>query len=540
MPTDQPDKEPDAEGDEVAKFTDELELGLMTRGEFIARATGFFGTPAFHQTRPVRVSSSLALAGSDALGLLTAFILAGLSAEWLNAIFLGRQIETFSGPGFGGRVVVYVTMSVALLFWFTARGHYRRRTSFFVEARDVLVGIVTVGLIDGFAQFALKDEYSRLWLMQSWALSALFITSARYVIKKSMIAAGHWTIPTLIIGDGESALAAEQALTADKYLGYTIVDRTPMERFLDTPKNNNAQDTQDTSEAPESNVSRMSRMREIMNEVWGHHGARFFVIAPEPEDLLRMEGLIRTLNFCHVPFAVSPPLRGMVLFGLDVHHVVGHDQIFLFQRNNLARPLPRLVKRSFDLVTASLGLLVLSPILLVISAIIMLDGGSPIYSSPRIGRNGQIFYCLKFRTMVKNAEQVLTDMLDRDPTAREQWNKDFKLENDPRITAIGRLLRESSLDELPQLLNVVRGEMSLVGPRPLLLDEREVYGDDFEVYALVAPGITGLWQVSGRNDISYKRRVELNNWYVRNWSLWHDIAILLKTVGVILKREGVS
>ena len=512
----------------------------MTRGELIARATGFFGPRTLRPARPVKISSSLALAGSDTLGLCVAFVLAGLSAEWLNAVFLGREIETFSGPGFSGRIGVYATMSVALLFWFMARGHYRSRLSFFVEAKDILAGIATVGLIDGFAQFAMKDEYSRLWLVQSWALSALFIITARYVVKKSMISAGHWIIPTLIIGDGESAVAAEKALTSDKYLGYTIVDRTPMERFLDAPKTDGDTDTQDTPESSGSNVSRMSRMREIMNQIWSHHGAQFFVIAPEPEDLLRMEGLIRTLNFCHVPFSVSPPLRGMVLFGLDVHHVVGHDQIFLFQRNNLARPVPRLVKRTFDLVTACLGLFILSPIFLLISAVIMLDGGSPIFSSPRIGRNGQIFYCLKFRTMVKNAERVLADMLERDPAAREQWNKDFKLENDPRITRIGRFLRETSLDELPQLLNVVRGEMSLVGPRPLLLDEREIYGDDFEVYALVAPGITGLWQVSGRNAISYKRRVELNNWYVRNWSLWHDIAILLKTVGVILKREGVS
>ncbi|MBY0406141.1 MAG: sugar transferase, partial [Rickettsiales bacterium] len=142
------------------------------------------------------------------------------------------------------------------------------------------------------------------------------------------------------------------------------------------------------------------------------------------------------------------------------------------------------------------------------------------------------------RSMVANSAEVLEQYLAANPEAREEWDADQKLKNDPRITAVGAFLRKTSLDELPQLINVLRGEMSLVGPRPIVTAEVDKYDYDIAHYYRVSPGITGLWQVSGRNDVSYAQRVQMDSWYVRNWSLWHDIAILCKTVPALLQSRG--
>jgi Undecaprenyl-phosphate galactose phosphotransferase WbaP len=196
------------------------------------------------------------------------------------------------------------------------------------------------------------------------------------------------------------------------------------------------------------------------------------------------------------------------------------------------------LKRVFDVLAGGFLMLMLLPIFLLLAALVAKDGGSPFYGHTRIGQNGRRFKCYKFRSMVRDADKVLKDLLDRDPVARAEWEKDFKLKNDVRVTPVGALLRKTSLDELPQLWNVLRGDMSLVGPRPVVEKEIARYGDEAAYYLLAKPGMTGLWQVSGRNDTDYARRVFLDAWYVRNWSLWYDIAILFKTVGVVLRRDG--
>jgi undecaprenyl-phosphate galactose phosphotransferase len=140
--------------------------------------------------------------------------------------------------------------------------------------------------------------------------------------------------------------------------------------------------------------------------------------------------------------------------------------------------------------------------------------------------------------MSVDAEQQLRTLLASDPAVREEWEREFKLRNDPRVTRVGRFLRRTSLDELPQLLNVIRGEMSLVGPRPVIQEELMRYGDDVDYFLMVRPGMTGLWQVSGRNDLDYDTRVYLDTWYVKNWSMWYDIAILFSTVKVVMQGKG--
>ncbi len=196
------------------------------------------------------------------------------------------------------------------------------------------------------------------------------------------------------------------------------------------------------------------------------------------------------------------------------------------------------VKRALDVVGAIVLAAVFSPLILAIMVLMRREGGSIIYKHRRIGRDGLTFECLKFRTMVSNADQLLRELLEGDPAIKAEWVRDHKLRRDPRVTRLGRFLRRTSLDELPQLWNVMRGEMSLVGPRPVVREELLRYGRNVRAYLSAKPGITGLWQVKGRNDTDYRRRVVLDTYYVRNQNLLLDLYILLNTTRVVLGGSG--
>lgn len=197
------------------------------------------------------------------------------------------------------------------------------------------------------------------------------------------------------------------------------------------------------------------------------------------------------------------------------------------------------VKRGLDVTLATVGLVFLLPaIALVMIALLIADGRPLCYAHTRIGRNGRPFQCLKFRTMCRDSAERLEALLSSCPVSRREWEESRKLENDPRVHRLGDFMRRSSLDEVPQLINVLRGEMSLVGPRPVTSEELERYGDAVDHYLSQRPGITGLWQVSGRSDTSYGERVALDSRYARTRSLWLDIVILYRTVIVVLAMRG--
>jgi exopolysaccharide production protein ExoY len=194
-------------------------------------------------------------------------------------------------------------------------------------------------------------------------------------------------------------------------------------------------------------------------------------------------------------------------------------------------------KRLLDIFGACVALILCAPVMLLIFLGLAIIG-NPIFAQYRVGRGGKLFPCYKFRTMVNGAEQVLTDYLRNNPVAKEEWLRTYKLTNDPRITPLGRFLRKSSLDELPQLFNVLRGDMSLVGPRPIVPAEVPRYRSRIRAYHGLRPGITGLWQVSGRNLVSYRRRVALDSVYARECSIPLDVLILVKTIGVVFVGRG--
>jgi lipopolysaccharide/colanic/teichoic acid biosynthesis glycosyltransferase len=201
-----------------------------------------------------------------------------------------------------------------------------------------------------------------------------------------------------------------------------------------------------------------------------------------------------------------------------------------------------LLKRAFDAVVSCLFVVAFAPAIALLAILVMLDGGPALYAQKRVGRNGLIFRCWKFRTMVEDADLVLTELLATDPALRLEYTKFWKLKDDPRVTKVGKVLRRSSLDELPQIFNVIRGDMSLVGPRPRSIDEIRFFESmtpEFNnVYKSVKPGLTGLWQISGRNRLTLKEKGELDAQYARSWSFRNDLAIILATVPIVILGDG--
>jgi len=214
------------------------------------------------------------------------------------------------------------------------------------------------------------------------------------------------------------------------------------------------------------------------------------------------------------------------ILGLEVHQ-------------NLLNIMAKIQKRIIDMIGSFLGLVILSPFFAMIMILIKRDSFGPsIYSQKRIGIGGNFFRMVKFRTMYVNSDEMLIDHIENDPDLKHEWDKYQKLKEDPRITSVGKFLRKFSIDELPQLWNVFKGEMSLVGPRPFFWDQKDEYGEAYAQYIQVLPGLTGMWQVSGRNNTTFAERAHFDEYYVRNWSIWLDIYILARTIWVVLKQDG--
>lgn len=276
-----------------------------------------------------------------------------------------------------------------------------------------------------------------------------------------------------------------------------------------------------------------------MEKVIQETGVRTVLIAAPglPQDdlsdlIYRAQSLVKQVDV--VPNLVVVPMSNVTAESFfDAKIMVLHI------RNNLASPWNQLLKRIFDIVATICGGILIFPILLAIAIWVYHDSPGPvIFKHRRVGKDGKEFNCYKFRSMCTNSQEVLDHLLATDPAAKEEWDREFKLKNDPRITKSGAFLRKTSLDELPQLLNVLKGEMSLVGPRSIIQKEVPRYGKYIKEYYSVLPGITGMWQTSGRSDIDYPKRVQMDSWYVHNWSVWLDMVLLWRTVAVVLSHKG--
>jgi Undecaprenyl-phosphate galactose phosphotransferase WbaP len=463
--------------------------------------------------------SKLALLLGDALAFALAFALATALAVSIKGVDLPSWWLAQSPQRFGAWAGIAVLGLVVLLTRFQ---HYSDRRPFWDELSDFVKLVGVLSLLDMALIAMTRWDASRLWWVVSWSTALAMLVLMRSLTRSVLKRLDVWVRPTIIIGVGPNASDAALALHSQPELGLKVFG------FVDAQAA--------TAEAVMDTQPRLPRAQ--MQEVASQSGIQW-VIALEHAQSDQREYWLRVLaQWGATDISVIPAMRGVPLHGTDMSHFFSHEVAMLRMRNNLKRWPARLTKRIFDTLSALALLIFLSPLMLLIAALIRQDGGPALFAHPRIGKRGRVFNCYKFRTMVVDAERQLEQLLQQHPELRVQWDNERKLRQDPRVSRLGYFLRKSSLDELPQLINVIRGEMSLVGPRPVVRAELTRYGDQVGYYLMVRPGMTGLWQVSGRNDVDYDSRVYLDTWYVKNWSLWYDLIILLKTVKVVLQRTG--
>ncbi|MBN9656853.1 MAG: undecaprenyl-phosphate galactose phosphotransferase WbaP [Acidobacteria bacterium] len=362
--------------------------------------------------------------------------------------------------------------------------------------------------------------YSRLALLLAWLLTMVFSPCLRQSARYSLGKAGCWGARAVVLGCGEAGRNLATALAAQPSLGFEVV------AILDT--------------RPDASPSRESQAAAGLEQAPAlaiETGATYAILAMPQVSGSQLTTLIERYLWPYRHVLILPGLFGISSLDTATREVAGVLGVEVSHR--LICPAPRFFKRICDLTLAIAGGLVALPLLVFLALAIRLTSPGPVfYASPRIGENGRRFLAWKFRTMVVGATEVLRRHLDRSPELRAEYERESKLRHDPRITWIGRWLRRTSLDELPQLWNVIRGEMSLVGPRPILEHEIARYGSCYQLYKRTRPGLTGLWQVSGRNNTTYAQRLGYVEYYVRNWSVWLDLYILCRTVKVVLTGEG--
>lgn len=355
-------------------------------------------------------------------------------------------------------------------------------------------------------------EYSRLVLLLSWAISTPVVFVARGILRGTLKKFGWIQIPVLIAGGGVTGRQLAESLRTDSFSGFNPVG------FLD--------DNPEVSDriAPLSDAAAVARQL----------GVSHLILCLPPETVVR-EGsrLLRKFPVLEV----IPDNRVFPVSWMRVVNLGGLGGVEI--ENRLLQRSQQFTKRIAEIAVAAVGIVFLLPVLAVLAVLVRFSSPGPVlYRAKRLGRCGRPIEVWKFRTMHADADLRLDELLRANPELAREWERNFKLDNDPRVTFIGRFLRRSSLDELPQLFNVLRGEMALVGPRPIVTAEVSYYGKSYEVMSLVRPGITGLWQVSGRSETSYELRVRLDVSYVMNWSIWLDFYILLKTAVEVLRGRG--
>lgn len=408
---------------------------------------------------------------------------------------------------------------------------YVRRLPFWDEARSMLkaVSAASVMMLAVVTLGKMSDTISRPVIVFLWFFGLVFFPLFRLAGKKALHAAGLWRENVIIIGAGQAGIETAKGISAQTHLGYHLIG------FLDDGEDKIGKQITISGNA----YKVFGKVRNFKKFITLLNVSTVIIAIPS----LPVDKLAKLTN--HVQkftrnILLIPDVKGIALVNTELHHLFVQQLFLLKINNNLRSPVNRFIKRTFDVLVAVLFLPLLVPLIGILGLLIKLESpGTVFYRHRRIGRHGRPFSLYKFRSMYRDAEDRLAKILESGRSTKQEWEAFYKLKDDPRITRMGKFLRRTSLDELPQILNVLKGEMSLVGPRPVLLEEiKKYYKEHADHYHLVRPGITGLWQVSGRNKINYDVRVRLDSWYVLNWSLWLDIVILFKTVDVVLKHDG--
>jgi Undecaprenyl-phosphate galactose phosphotransferase WbaP len=390
------------------------------------------------------------------------------------------------------------------------------------EIRRITTATTSVFLMLTVLTFLIRlgETYSRFVFFGSWLLALLLVPMGRVLARRLFARKDWWGYPAVVFGAGETGRRIVQSLQIRPELGFRIqavVDpRLSQDELYGVPVYRRWE------EAP------LVRLR-------GDVSHAIVAMPGLPSD--KLLALLESHAASFPKVLIIPDFGGLSSIGIEAQDFC--RQLALEVRRSLLQPGAQIAKRLLDMTLGVLVCLLALPLVLLIYLLLKSESRGPaFYSQTRLGRGGRTFRIWKFRSMVPDADRILDDYLNGHPELRREWELDHKLRNDPRITRLGRVLRTTSLDELPQLWNVIRGDMSLVGPRPIVDAEVFKYGSAYHLYKQVLPGITGLWQVSGRNNTTYPERIALDSYYVRNWSPWFDLYILGRTIKVVIAHEG--
>ena len=442
--------------------------------------------------------------------------LAGMTSVWLRLTFNGQFAPSLYWrlwPLIGFFVVAY---ALANLYPGIAMSPVE-------ELRRLTLTTTLLYLILGSSIFLFREValYSRAAFLMAWLLSLVFVIIGRYVLRSLCARQKWWGYPVIVMGAGQTGEMVIRTLQRQPSLGLKPV------AVLDDDASKHG------SLAGVPVIGGVAMAPALAKDL----KIPYAIVAMPGVARGRLLQLLERYGRTFAHLMIIPDLFGMASLWVAARDLGG--VLGLEARQQLFLPGPRLVKAILDKGLVLLIGLSLLPLIGLISLLVAWDSPGPIfYRQTRIGRGGKLFKAWKFRSMVVNADQALERYLAEHPDLRVSWERDHKLKDDPRITRIGRWLRRTSLDELPQLWNVLRGEMSMVGPRPIVHEEVWRYKDKFDLYMQVLPGLTGLWQVSGRNNVTYDERVNFDTYYVRNWSVWLDIYILMRTLKVVVAGDG--
>lgn len=376
---------------------------------------------------------------------------------------------------------------------------------------------ITAGYLLLFAFLSLSrtsESFTRAGLVGGWFLSILLLPVFRYFTRSLLKKFDAGMIPVIIAGAGLTGTMLHEELKKDRFYGFRVIG------FLD--------DNPDRARAPV-----LGPIHDAIPLAKERSCTYLITCMPLPEVNRRINAWLHYFHYVLIvpdnrvfPIMWAYPVNLYGFSGLEIG-------------NRLRRKLFRIGKLVTECVLSFLAIVCLLPLFCLLALAVKLTSPGPIfYRAERLGQNGKKIRVLKFRTMYRDADKKLAKLLAENPDLAAEWAEKFKLDNDPRITPLGKFLRKTSLDELPQFWNVLRGEMSVIGPRPIVEKEVAYYGEHYEVFSRVKPGITGLWQVSGRSETTYERRVALDVYYINNWSVWLDYYIFLKTIKEVLMRTG--
>lgn len=416
------------------------------------------------------------------------------------------------------------------LLFLAVEGLYTQRRSLWAEVGHLLksIGLSVAAILA--AVTLTQQVVSRATVLLMGANLVILLPVVRFWTKRMLGSLGLWRKRILILGATATANLALRGLAADPILGYEAVG------VLDDDAWKWGKRVGVCRKQQIFVLGSVSEAREQMKRTQ----ARDVLIAMPALSEQKLLALVHRLQpHCESVYVV-PQLWGLPMMNLQVDGFLRERVMMLKLSNNLAKPWNTWCKRTSDLLLGTGVSLLISPFMLILMILIKLDSAGPgLFVQDRLGHQDGRFRCLKFRTMHVNSEKKLAQYFKDNPGAAEEWRRYAKLRSyDPRVTRLGRFLRKWSLDEFPQLWNVLKGEMSLVGPRPYLPQERERIGAELPTILSARPGITGFWQVSGRNQLTFDDRVQVEAWYVRNWSLWLDVIVLLKTFRVVLFPEN--